>query len=158
MGDTEVNAEKKTNYIGANYNNKRDLWCARRWSKKRNKMVSNGSYKYEKTAALASDTLARKLMENGEKGHKLNFPDDHTEVYQEEKRSNYIGAHYSKKDSIWCARRWSKKENKMVYNGCFKYERTAAHASDTLARKLMSNGEKDHKLNFPDDNIEEYTE
>ena len=27
--------------------------------------------------------MARKLIANGEKGHKLNFPDDHTEVYSE---------------------------------------------------------------------------
>jgi hypothetical protein len=37
----------------------------------------------EETAAHASDTLARKLTENGEKGHRLNFPDDYTEVYPE---------------------------------------------------------------------------
>jgi hypothetical protein len=40
----------------------------------------------------------------------------------------------------------------------FKDEETAAHATDTLARKLMANGEKNHKLNFPDDNTEVYAE
>ena len=51
-------------------------------------MICNGTYENEKTAAHASDTLARKLMENGEKSHKLNFPDDHTEVYPKEVISN----------------------------------------------------------------------
>ena len=46
-------------------------------------MVSNGcNYENEETAAHASDTLARKLMENGEKALKLNFPDDYTEVHR----------------------------------------------------------------------------
>ena len=33
--------------------------------------------------AYASDILARKLIANGENGHKLNFPDDEFEVYPE---------------------------------------------------------------------------
>merc|ERR1712098_46123 len=49
-----------------------------------------------------------------------------------------------------CVQRWSKNEYKMVHNGCYDDEETAAHASDTLARKLMENGELNHKLNFPD--------
>ena len=45
-------------------------------------MVYNGTiYKDEETAARASDTLARKLMANGEQNHRLNFPDNNTEVY-----------------------------------------------------------------------------
>ena len=46
-------------------------------------MLYNGCYDDEKTAAHASDTLARQLMENGEQGHKLNFPDEYTEVHWE---------------------------------------------------------------------------
>ena len=65
------------------YNQKYATWCAHRWSKDENKTVHNGTYKDEKTAAYASDTLARTLIAKGEKGHKLNFPDDHTEVYPE---------------------------------------------------------------------------
>lgn len=34
-------------------------------------------------------------------------------------------------------------------------EETAARASDILARKLIANGEKHHKLNFSDDSNEE---
>ena len=47
-------------------------------------MIQSGTYKNEETAARASDTLARELMANGEQGHKLNFPDDDTEVHSEE--------------------------------------------------------------------------
>ena len=44
-------------------------------------MIHNGNSHYTaEEAAHASDTLARKLMENGEQGHTLNFPDDETEV------------------------------------------------------------------------------
>ena len=46
-------------------------------------MLRNGCYDNEDTAARASDTLARKLMANGEQGHKLNFPDDDTDVFPE---------------------------------------------------------------------------
>ena len=46
-------------------------------------MICNGRYESEETAAHASDTLARKLMTNGEQGHKLNFPNDDTEVFPE---------------------------------------------------------------------------
>ena len=45
-------------------------------------MIHNGcSYSTEEEAAHASDTLARKLIANGEQGHKLNFSDDDTEVF-----------------------------------------------------------------------------
>merc|ERR1712098_653619 len=108
------------------------------------------------TSAHASDTLARKLMENGEQKHKLNFPDDHIEVYPEKKKSPYIGVFYNEKTSKWRALRWGKDENKVVYNGYYDNEETAAHASDTLARKLMENGEQKTKLNFPDDQTEVY--
>ena len=58
----------------------------------------------------------------------------------------------------WYAYRRSKNEKKTVYNGSFTDEETAAHASDTLARKLIANGETHHKLNFPDDDTEVYAE
>merc|ERR1712098_813494 len=110
-------------------------------------MVCNGSYDNEETAAHASDTLARKLMENGEQSHKLNFPDDHTEVQPETIfSSEYIGV--TKKNLKWRVRRWSKNEKKNFTNGSYDNEETAAHASDTLARKLMESGEQSHKLNF----------
>merc|ERR1712098_552666 len=91
---------------------------------------------------------------------KLNFPEDDTEVYPEEKKtsSKFIGVSFSKKESNWKTERWSKSENKRFYNGHHDDEETAAHASDTLARKLMKNGEQNHKLNFPEDDTEVYPE
>ena len=70
--------------------------------------------------------------------------------------SEYIGVSYI--NSKWCAQRWSRNEKKNIYYGSYDNERTAAHASDTLARKLIANGEKGHKLNFPDDYTEVYPE
>merc|ERR1712098_944913 len=107
---------------------------------------------------LMSDTLARKLIANGEKGHKFNFPDDKTEVYPETEREKYFGLFYNNRDARWCACRYSKNEKKNFHNGRYKDEETAAHASDTLARKLIANGEKGHQLNFPDDGTEVYPE
>merc|ERR1712058_137532 len=112
------------------------------------------------TAARASDTLARKLMENGEQTLKLNFPEDDTEVYPEEKKtsSKFIGVTFNKRESKWRVQRWSKIENKILSNGRYDDEETAVRKSDTLARKLMKNGEKNHKLNFPDDHNEVHAE
>merc|ERR1712098_1014717 len=42
--------------------------------------------KNEETAARASDALAIKLMANGEQNHKLNFPDEDTEVFPDRAR------------------------------------------------------------------------
>merc|ERR1712098_779845 len=53
-----------------------------------------------------------------------------------------FGVTYNKRREEWRAERWSKKERKPVYHGTYKDEETAAHASDTLARKLIANGEK----------------
>merc|ERR1712098_856582 len=87
-----------------------------------------GTYKDEETAAHASDTLARKLMKNGEKGHKLNFPDDSTEVYPEAERQterkNYFGVTYNLRDSRWYAFRCGKNEKKSFSHGYFKDEET----------------------------------
>merc|ERR1712034_251795 len=104
--------------------------------------VSGGWYDNEETAAHASDTLARKLLKNGEQDHKLNFPNDKTDVRPDEKTytSEYIGVSYSKMHSIWRVNRRSKYEKKTVSNGLYDSEETAAHASDILARKLMNNG------------------
>jgi hypothetical protein len=135
------------------YNKIDSKWYARRWSKKEKHLFNNGTYKDEDTAALASDTLARKFIANGEKGHKLNFPENEVEV-NPEKRSNYIGVTYEPKTSKWRTRRYSRNEKTVFYNGTYKNEDTAAHASDTLARKLIANDEKGHKLNFPDDDTE----
>merc|ERR1712098_379216 len=98
----------------------------------------------------------RKLMANGEQNHRLNFPDDDTEVYPEKtSSSNYIGVSYSKHTSQWFARRHRKHgKNQAIYNGSYEDEETAAHASDTLARKLMEKGEQSRKRNFPDDDTE----
>merc|ERR1712034_73787 len=103
---------------------------------------------------MGSDTLARKLMKNGEQVRNLNFPDDDTEVHKRNS-SEYIGVSYFKKDTKWRAQRHSKlNENKMISNGHYDTEEAAARASYTLARRLMKNGEQGHKLNFPDDETE----
>merc|ERR1712098_981519 len=71
-----------------------------------------------------------------------------------ETSSQYIGVSYDISTKKWRPQRHSKYERKMIYNGNYDNEETAARASDTLARKLMANGEKVHKLNFPDDDID----
>merc|ERR1712098_269366 len=138
------------------YKKNTSKWKVQRYSKDEKKQLNNGCYDDEETAAHASDTLARQIMENGEQKLKLNFPDDHTEVYSEEKKIKFIGVNYDKAKSKWKVQRRNKNEYNMDYNGYYDDEETAAHASDTLARKLVENGEQNHKLNFPDDNTEVY--
>merc|ERR1712098_345056 len=135
--DTKVYPEEKktsSKFIGVSFNRTKSKWKAQRRSN--NKTLFNGHYDDEETAARASDTLARKLIKSGEQNHKLNFPDDDTEVYPEEKKtsSNFIGVSFNKKESKWGAQRWSKSENKQVYNGYYDDEETAARASDTLTK------------------------
>merc|ERR1712098_287058 len=113
--------------------------------------------------AHASDTVARKLIKNGEQNHKLNFPDNGTVIiksksFEKATSSQYIGVSYNESKSAWRAYRWRKNEKKMVYNGFYKDEETAAHASDTLAREFMANGGQKLKVNFPDDETEVYAE
>ena len=67
------------------------------------------------------------------------------------KQFKYFGVSYDRRDFVWSACRRSKKQNQLVHNGTYKYEDTAAHAGDTLARKLIANDKKGHKLNFPED-------
>ena len=81
-----TNFEKKessSHYNGVCYYVSKSKWQANRRSKLEKKMVHNGSYDDEEKAAHASDTLARILMVNGEIGHRLNFPEDDTEVFPE---------------------------------------------------------------------------
>ena len=66
------------------YDVNNEKWQANRYSKLEKKLIHNGTYDNEETAAHASDTLAKRLLEHGEQGHKLNFPDDETEVFREE--------------------------------------------------------------------------
>merc|ERR1712098_540217 len=144
MGEDEYSkVSKKSEYRGVSYRKETSKWRACRRSKNDNKMVWYGYYDDEETAARASDTLARTLMQNGKQNLKLNFPDDRTEVYWEkETTSKFIGVSYHKKKLKWCAQRWNKNENKLVHNGCYDDEEKAAQASDLLARKLMENGEQ----------------
>merc|ERR1712098_516022 len=79
--------------------------------------------------------------------------DEHTKV---NKRSEYIGVSFNKKESKWKVERRS--NNKTLYNGYYDDEETAARASDTLTRKLMKNGEQNLRLNFPEDDTEVYPE
>jgi len=157
--DEFVKGNKKgsSKYIGVSYRKRDAKWRAYRHNKnENNKIILNGSYDTEEAAAHASDTLARKLMENGEQSHKLNFPDDDTEVYKKRCSSEYIGVSYRKRDAKWEAQRHSKNKKKSCYNGFYDTEEAAAHASDDLARKLMENGNQILKLNFPDDEAEVY--
>merc|ERR1712034_91327 len=98
----------------------------------------------------------KNLMRNGKQKFQLNFPDDDTEVYPNRASSRYIGVSYSKGTNQWQVKRWSKSEKKQAHNGSYKDEKTAAHASDCLARTLMAGGERNHKLNFPEDFTEVY--
>merc|ERR1712098_311236 len=129
-------------------------WKVQRWSRAQGKMIHNGSFNEETKAARASDTLARALIEDGEVGHMLNFPDDDTEVWPEEKEksSKYVGVSWNKRYSRWQVIRRSKAQGKQFCNGLFNFneEIKAAHASDTLARELMRKGEVGLKLNFPE--------
>merc|ERR1712098_462047 len=127
-------------------------WRAQRRSELEKKMIYNGTYENEETAARASDTLARKFMTNGEQARKLNFPDDDTKVYPQEKKSSskFIGVSYDVRNAKWQTQRHSKLQKKMICNGSYENEETAARSSDTLERKLMANGEQSHKLNFSD--------
>jgi len=147
-------AEKSSKFIGVYHVNAK--WKVQRYSKNKGTVAYFGHYDDERTAGLASDNLARKLMQNGEQNHKLNFPDEFTEVYPQEKSSKFIGVTYNKKDSKWRVTRWSKTENKSLHNGYYDNEKTAALASDTLARKLAENDGQNHELNFPDEYIEIY--
>merc|ERR1712098_745105 len=85
-------------------------------------------------------------------GAKVNI----AKIFYHSKKSEFIGVSFNKKESNWRVQRWSK--NKWFYNGHYDDEETAAHASDTLARKLMKNGERNHILNFPEDDTEVYPE
>ena len=91
-------------------------------------------------------SLHRKYSQSGAKG------------FEKTKSSQYIGVSYFVQTSKWRAHRRSKHEKKDLYNGSYDNEETAARASDTLARKLMTNGEKGHKLNFPNDGTEVFPE
>merc|ERR1712098_703929 len=99
----EVHPEKKSKtseYIGVRYRNSK--WVVYRRSKNKKMNVSNGSYDNKETAAHASDTLARKLTNKGEQGHKLNFPNDHIKVHPEKiQTSPYIGVTYQERKSKW---------------------------------------------------------
>jgi hypothetical protein len=158
--DNEVLAGKASSsqFIGVSYHVNTSKWQTQRYSKHEKKKVCNGSYETKETAAHASDTLARTLMANGEQGHKLNFPDDDISVFPEKCSSQFFGVSYDVKKSKWQTQRYSKREKKIIFNGGYENEETAAHASDTLARKLLTNGEKGHKLNFPEDYTEVFPE
>ena len=72
-------------------------WMVRRWSKTDGKLIYNGycNVNEEIRAAHASDTLARQLIEKGEEEHKLNFPNDETEVRLEKVNYKYFTASQS---------------------------------------------------------------
>merc|ERR1712098_338004 len=96
---TKANKCITSKYIGTIYKESRSKWEAQRWSKNEKKLAYSGYYRDEESAARASDTLARKLIANGEKGHMLNFPDNDTEEYTDEETTSsiYIGVNYFKR-------------------------------------------------------------
>lgn len=107
--------KKSSNYIGVRYDEEKLKWRAVRWIKADKKAAYNGYYKDEKTAAHASDTLARKLMENDKQILKLNFPDDNTEVRSARKKfSEYIGVYFNVNRKRWIVQRWNKTEKKTL--------------------------------------------
>jgi hypothetical protein len=99
-------------FIGVSWYKRDSKWYASRWSKIQCKMIYNGYFKAdeETKAAYESDTLARALIADGRENHKLNFPNDETEVWAEKKKSSskYYGGTWSKIYSKWRVRRWSK--------------------------------------------------
>merc|ERR1712098_677328 len=119
--DTEVHLEKtaSSKFIGVTYKKNLAKWEVQRKSKNEKKKIYHGIYKDEKIAAHASDTLARNLIANGEH-HRLNFPEDETEVHPKTDRDNYIGVSYNKKQERWRAVRWSKNEKQSVFKGYYK--------------------------------------
>jgi hypothetical protein len=96
--EEDEHVKKTSKYRGVSYFYSNSKWRAQRCSKHiKNKTLYNGYYDDEETAAHASDTLARKLMENGEQNHMLNFPEDYTEVHGENNKtttSKYIGVSF----------------------------------------------------------------
>merc|ERR1712098_52813 len=157
--DDDTEKKSSSQFIGVSYDVKISKWRAQKYSKHEKKMIHFGFYENEERAARASDTLARKLMANGEQAHKLSFPDGDTEVFPEKKSSSqFIGVSYDVKSRKWRANRYSKLEKKMIHFGFYENEERAARASDTLARKLRANGEQAHKLNFPDDATDVFPE
>jgi len=149
MGDEYE--RKRCQFIGLSFGKAKEIWNVKRWSKKEKRKIYNGSYKNEDTAAQASDTLARKLIANGEEGHKLNFPDEINDVHAKPRKnsSKFFGVSYNGEKSRWEVQRHSKAEQKKISNGYHRDEKKAAYASDSLARQLIANGEQGHKLNFP---------
>jgi hypothetical protein len=116
-----------SDFIGVTYNmyeGRTPKWRAQRWNKSEKKKYYNGYYDDEKTAARASDTLARTLMKRSDQNLKLNFPDDETEVHKKtlEPTSLYFGVNYNSKISKWYAQRRSKEGKNTVSNGCYNDE------------------------------------
>merc|ERR1712098_699669 len=113
--------EPSSQFIGVSYDINTTKWRVQRHSKLTKKTIYNGSYENEETAARASDTLARKLMANGEQVHKLNFPDDDTDVFPEEKKSSskFIGVKKVSNSAKWQSQRYSKLEKKMIHCGSY---------------------------------------
>jgi len=74
-------------FIGVSLDILLNEWVAHRHSTKEDHRFITGTYQDEETAAFASDCLARKLIANGEKGHKLNFPDVLSESQNESKKT-----------------------------------------------------------------------
>ena len=81
-------------------------------------------------------------------------------IFEEEPSSKFIGVSWNKSHSKWQVSRWSKIQGKTIYNGRYNRneETKAAHASDTLAKELIADGEENHKLNFLNDETEVWAE
>jgi len=113
----------------------------------------------QKTNVAESDgNCGEKLNENGPGTIFVKIEEDEYAKIKKRETSQYIGVCYVVNTSKYRAYRRSKYERKTVYNGYYDNEELAAHASDTLARKLTANGEQGHKLNFPNDDSEVFQE
>merc|ERR1712098_149293 len=73
---------------------------------------------------------------------------------EEQKISKFTGVSYCAINKRWNACRWSADRSELDFNGEFEDEISAARASDALAKTLRDCGERIHKLNFPEDEIE----
>merc|ERR1712098_252226 len=99
-----------------------------------------GAAKQNKDVA-ESEGHYRENVNNGEREEIRVKIEEDEYAKKKEPSSQFIGVSYDVKSGKWRAQRRSKLEKKMIHYGSYKNEETAALASDTLARKLLANGE-----------------
>merc|ERR1712098_922866 len=100
-----------------------------------------GAAKQNKDVA-ESEGHGRENVHNGEREEIRVKIEEDEYAKKKEPSSQFIGVSYDMNTTKWRAQRRSKLEKKTLCNGTYENEETAARASDTLARKLLSNGEQ----------------